>query len=81
MAKLLLLTQVGSRPRLKWYVSQPDFVGISHEYGGVLSALSIHYTLTPVSGTQNKWVEKETVSALYPDRQQIIVVDSREIEL
>jgi hypothetical protein len=82
MAKLLLLIQVGSRSRFrKWYVSQLDSVGISHAYGGVLSALSIHYTLTPVSGTKNKWVEKETVSALYPDRQQIIVVESREIEL
>ncbi|ESK87261.1 serine-threonine protein phosphatase [Moniliophthora roreri MCA 2997] len=56
--------------------------GISHAYGGALSALSIHYTLTPVSGSaagEQKWIEKEVVSALYADRQELIVVDEREV--
>ncbi|KAF5382177.1 hypothetical protein D9615_004405 [Tricholomella constricta] len=54
--------------------------GISHAYGGVLSALSIHYTLTPVGNhEEQRWVEKEVVSALYPDRQEVLVVDEREV--
>ncbi|KAK7050885.1 hypothetical protein VNI00_004997 [Paramarasmius palmivorus] len=55
--------------------------GISHAYGGALSALSIHYTLKPVAGEPDsedqKWIETEVVSALYADRQEIIVVDER----
>ncbi|KAG5646939.1 hypothetical protein DXG03_001662 [Asterophora parasitica] len=54
--------------------------GISHAYGGVLSALSIHYTLTPIGPKEKKrWVEKEVVSALYPDRQEVLVKDEREV--
>jgi len=57
--------------------------GISHAYGGALSALSIHYTLTPIadndSGSKQRWMEKEVVSALYPDRQELLVVDEREV--
>lgn len=54
--------------------------GISHAYGGVLSALSIHYTLEPVGELEEKrWLETETVSALYPDRREVLVTDEREI--
>jgi hypothetical protein len=54
--------------------------GISHAYGGVLSALSIHYTLNPVGDTDSqRWIEKEVVSALYPDRQEILASDEREV--
>ncbi|KAF9557428.1 Metallo-dependent phosphatase [Agrocybe pediades] len=54
--------------------------GISHAYGGVLSALSIHYTLTPIGDDHsNRWHEKEVVSALYVDRQEILVTNEREI--
>ncbi|GLB40376.1 putative calcineurin-like phosphoesterase [Lyophyllum shimeji] len=54
--------------------------GISHAYGGVLSALSIHYTLTPIGDdVEQRWVEKEVVSALYPERQEVLVVDEREV--
>lgn len=57
--------------------------GISHAYGGALSALSIHYTLTPIlvedSGSEQRWIEKEVVSALYPDRQELLVIDEREV--
>jgi len=53
--------------------------GISHAYGGVLSALSIYYTLTPVSGETNKWIEREVVSALYKDRRELLVDNSREV--
>ncbi|KAF9489422.1 Metallo-dependent phosphatase [Pleurotus eryngii] len=49
--------------------------GISHAYGGVLSGLSIHYTLTPVAG--RVWKEREVVSALYPDRQEVLVDEER----
>lgn len=57
--------------------------GISRAYGGVLSALSIHYTLTPLvgsgTGASQRWQEREVVSALYQDRQEILVVDEREV--
>jgi hypothetical protein len=63
--------------------------GISHAYGGVLSALSIDYSLTPIDeadsktfggkGYKQKWIEKEVVSALYPDHSVIIVEDEREV--
>jgi hypothetical protein len=58
--------------------------GISHAYGGVLSALSIHYTLTPLNddgatGSDQRWTEREVVSALYPDHTEIIVDEEREV--
>jgi len=46
----------------------------------VLSALSIHYTLTPVGDdADNRWVEKEVVSALYEDRQEVLVESKKEV--
>ncbi|KAJ3567473.1 hypothetical protein NP233_g6342 [Leucocoprinus birnbaumii] len=54
--------------------------GISHAYGGVLSALSIHYTLEPIGEPEGKrWLETEVVSALYPDRRDVLAIDEREI--
>ncbi|KAJ3531370.1 hypothetical protein NMY22_g8178 [Coprinellus aureogranulatus] len=54
--------------------------GISHAYGGVLSALSIHYTLHPVGDdADQRWVEREAISALYPDKRTLIVDEEREI--
>ncbi|CAK5268383.1 unnamed protein product [Mycena citricolor] len=54
--------------------------GISHAYGGVLSALSIHYTFTPVGDdAAGQWKEREVVSALYPDRQEIIIDLERDV--
>ncbi|KAI0833487.1 Metallo-dependent phosphatase [Trametes gibbosa] len=57
--------------------------GISHAYGGALSALSVTYTLTPVSGgadaSKKKWVEKEVVKALYVDREVLLASDVREV--
>jgi hypothetical protein len=53
--------------------------GISHAYGGVLSALSIHYTLTPLDRMEKRWEEREIVSALYPDREEVLAVDVREV--
>jgi len=54
--------------------------GISHAYGGVLSALSIYYTLEPIGQPEEKrWLETEIVSALYPDQRDVLVVDEREI--
>lgn len=54
--------------------------GISHAYGGVLSALSIHYTLEPIGKPEEKrWLETEVVSALYPDQRDVLVIDEREI--
>lgn len=60
--------------------------GISHAYGGALSALSITYTLTPVADSdqddpaaEQRWVEREVVTALYPDRHDVLAVDVREV--
>ncbi|THV07314.1 Metallo-dependent phosphatase [Dendrothele bispora CBS 962.96] len=61
--------------------------GISHAYGGVLSSVSIHYTLTPIIdsedlenvGKKQRWTEREVISAIYPDRQEIIADDEREV--
>lgn len=55
--------------------------GISHAYGGALSALSIEYSLVPVSKNGvEKWVEKEVVRALYADKWDVVANDIREIE-
>ncbi|GAW09713.1 Metallo-dependent phosphatase [Lentinula edodes] len=56
--------------------------GISHAYGGVLSALSIHYTFTPVfdpenTGAKQIWLEREVVSALYEEHQEVIADEQR----
>ncbi|KAJ7593324.1 Metallo-dependent phosphatase-like protein [Mycena floridula] len=91
-----VLAKIGARRLIQGHT--PDFsnivsrcdgkiiiidTGISRAYGGVLSALSIHYTLKPLagfgSGKDQKWQEREVVSALYDDREDIITVDEREI--
>ncbi|KAJ7067071.1 Metallo-dependent phosphatase-like protein [Mycena amicta] len=90
-----VLAQTGTRRMIMGHT--PDFTGIvsrcngkiiiidtgiSHAYGGVLSALSIHYTFTPVEGsedTEPRWIEREVVSTLYADRQEIIVDEAREL--
>ncbi|KAI0783648.1 Metallo-dependent phosphatase [Abortiporus biennis] len=57
--------------------------GISHAYGGALSALSIHYTLTPtqndVNGKPTSWKEREIVTALYIDREEVLADDERDV--
>ncbi|KAI0690144.1 Metallo-dependent phosphatase-like protein [Cytidiella melzeri] len=55
--------------------------GISHAYGGVLSALSIEYTLTPVSGKgdQRRWKEREVVSAVYSNHRDVLATSEREV--
>jgi len=54
--------------------------GISHAYGGVLSALSIHYTLQPIGDpAEKRWLETEVVSALYSDRRDVLATDEREV--
>jgi len=45
--------------------------GISHVYGGVLSALSITYNLIPVKG--GGWKEQEIVKALYSEPDDEVV--------
>lgn len=54
--------------------------GISHAYGGVLSALSIHYTMHPIGDdAELRWVEREVMSALYPDKRTLLVDEEREV--
>lgn len=55
--------------------------GISHAYGGALSALSIEYSLVPVArGGVEKWVETEVVRALYADKREVVAHDVQEVE-
>lgn len=55
--------------------------GISHAYGGALSALSVTYTLTPFTDASGakKWHEREVVKALYVDGEVLIADDKREV--
>jgi hypothetical protein len=64
----------------KWVVINRVFVdaGISHAYGGALSALSIEYTLEPVKG--GGWKEQEVVKALYAEQEdELLVTATREL--
>ena len=50
----------------------------------MLSALSIDYTLTPVSKSttnpgENRWKEREIVTALYVDGEEVIAVSEKEL--
>ncbi|KAI0319218.1 Metallo-dependent phosphatase-like protein [Amylostereum chailletii] len=51
--------------------------GISHAYGGVLSALSVEYSLRPLSksSTSRRWRETEVVTALYGSGEEVVLVD------
>ncbi len=56
--------------------------GISHAYGGALSALSVTYTLTPNALNtlgEKIWTETEVVKALYLDREVVLAQDEREV--
>ena len=47
-----------------------------------MSALSITYSLTPLSPTEDgekRWKERETVVAVYPDRHDLLADDVREV--
>ncbi|KAF7966135.1 hypothetical protein HWV62_39954 [Athelia sp. TMB] len=58
--------------------------GITHVYGGVLSALSIKYEMTPIKSTANdakqSWKETETIHAIYADRKELLVEEERFIQ-
>jgi len=60
--------------------------GISHAYGGVLSALSITYTLTPSAtplleeqSEKTQWIEKEVVTAIYASRSDVLATNERTV--
>ncbi|THH09178.1 hypothetical protein EW146_g8759 [Bondarzewia mesenterica] len=56
--------------------------GISHAYGGALSALSIEYSLTSLPSSapgEKKWKEKEVVKALYEGWHDVFVDEEREV--
>lgn len=54
--------------------------GISHAYGGALSALSLYYSLKPIGkDADRRWVEREVVSAIYQHRRDILVTEEREV--
>lgn len=61
-----------------------DDLGISHAYGGVLSGLSITYSLYPLDGDakrkqDQRWLETEKVAAVYTDFSKILVEETREM--
>ncbi|KAF9036144.1 Metallo-dependent phosphatase-like protein [Panaeolus papilionaceus] len=94
-----VLTRTGTRRMIMGHT--PDFekivsrcggkiiiidTGISRAYGGVLSALSIQYTLEPLGddpgeGEEDtqKWKETEVITALYEDKREELVREEREI--
>jgi hypothetical protein len=81
MARSSSLIQVRSHARFCYRVlTTLGFVGISHAYGGVLSALSITYTLDPVDGQSDVWKETEEVVAVYEQSRTVIAIDSRELK-
>ncbi|KAF7972475.1 hypothetical protein HWV62_17898 [Athelia sp. TMB] len=56
--------------------------GISHAYGGALSALAVEYTLTPVpseKGSEREWQETEVVTAIYEKRREVLAKDERRV--
>ncbi|KAF8312516.1 Metallo-dependent phosphatase [Clavulina sp. PMI_390] len=68
--------------------------GMSSAYGGILSALVVHYTLTPIeadssaAGTraasanrQKRYTEKEKIEAIYPHKRVHIHTETREVTL
>ncbi|KIY51729.1 Metallo-dependent phosphatase [Fistulina hepatica ATCC 64428] len=93
-----VLNQTGTRRMIMGHT--PDFhnivsrcdgkiiiidTGISHAYGGALSALDIQYELIPVApiagDDRSDWLyeERETVSAVYVDRMELIKQDVRQV--
>lgn len=67
---------------------------MSPAYGGILSALDVHYTITPiemdrsVAGTltasltrRKRYLEKETIHAVYPHKRHHIHTTTREVTL
>ncbi|KIP07649.1 hypothetical protein PHLGIDRAFT_105415 [Phlebiopsis gigantea 11061_1 CR5-6] len=82
---------MGHTPNFEKIVSRCDGkiiiidTGISHAYGGVLAALSVDYTLTPLTKSHGspktkKWREREVVTAVYLDHREVLAVSERDIE-
>lgn len=55
--------------------------GISHTYGGKLSALSIDYSVSHAGHDASSWTEREVVKAIYLDREDVLVDEQREVVL
>ena len=66
-------------------------LGISKAYGGVLSALSITYSLMPTASVASskfeqssfkgqRYVERETIKVIYEQRNETLVDEERVIE-
>ena len=53
-------------------------LGISHAYGGALSALAINYTL--LRSESGEWREREVIAALYADKHEFLAIDERNIQ-
>ena len=83
MGRLSSLIQVNSELFeyfCSFIVFPRSYSGISHAYGGVLSALSIHYTLSPIGHDHEmRWQETEIVSAIYHDRREVLARTEREV--
>ncbi|KAH7097331.1 Metallo-dependent phosphatase [Auriculariales sp. MPI-PUGE-AT-0066] len=88
-----LLDKLGSRRLIMGHT--PDFhkivsrcdgkiiiidTGISHAYGGVLSALEIVYSLEPADSGEDEWDEHETVNAVYEHGLQLLAVNKKSVK-
>ncbi|EIW83937.1 Metallo-dependent phosphatase [Coniophora puteana RWD-64-598 SS2] len=53
--------------------------GISHAYGGAISALSVEYKLVPLQ--KGGWKEQEVVKAIYAEKEEeVLVMASRDVD-
>lgn len=53
--------------------------GITHAYGGVLSAAKFTYRMWP-SNSKGWWIVQDVVTAVYSDREEILVNEVDEIQ-
>lgn len=84
MARSSSLTLVRASTAAQHHCQLTLVTGISHAYGGVLSALSIDYTLTPLAKDPKKphakrWKEREVVKAVYMTHEEVLATTQREV--
>ncbi|KAG9000408.1 hypothetical protein FRB94_005462 [Tulasnella sp. JGI-2019a] len=53
--------------------------GMTHAFGGVLSAAKFTYTMWP-SDTQGRWIVRDMVTAMYPDHEEVLVDEVEEVK-
>ncbi|KAG8890427.1 histone acetyltransferase [Tulasnella sp. 332] len=76
---------MGHTPDFEHIVSRCDGkiiiidTGITHAYGGVLSAAKFTYSMWP-SDVKGRWIVQDMVTAIYPDWEEVLVNEVDEIQ-